>query len=118
MNLLIEWLITTLAIAITAYLLPGVVVAGFVAAVVAALVLGIVNVILKPLLVILTLPINIMTLGLFTLVINAFLILLTSRIVPGFEVAGFGSALLFGVVLAIIRWALETIAPPSHTPVP
>lgn len=110
MIFLIKWLISTLAIVITAYLLPGVVVSTLFAALVTALVLGLINTFLKPLLIILTLPINILTLGLFILVINASLIMLTSVIVPGFDVKNFWWALLFSIILSIITFALNQVA--------
>ena len=69
-------------------------------------VLGAINAFIKPVVVILTLPINILTLGLFTLVINALLVMLAARIVPGFGVAGFWSALAFAVVLSVVNWVL------------
>ncbi|MDP3953488.1 MAG: phage holin family protein [bacterium] len=106
MGILINWFISTLVILASAYLLPGVTVDGFLAALVAALVLGLVNAILKPILVLLTLPINILTLGLFTLVINATLVMLTAYIVPGFAVAGFLWALLFGLILSVVSMIL------------
>ncbi len=106
MNILLNWLISTLVIIAAAYILPGVTVDGFTAALVAALVLGLINAILKPILILLTLPINILTLGLFTLVINATLVMLAAYIVPGFAVAGFLWALLFGVVLSLVSMAL------------
>lgn len=109
MGLLIKWIVNAVAIVITAYLLPGVRLSGFFAALVTALVLGLVNVFIRPLLLLLTLPINILTLGLLTFVINALLILLTSAIVPGFEVRGFWWALLFSLVLAIINSALNVV---------
>lgn len=109
MRILINWLVSTLAIIIAAYLIPGVVVAGLWSALIAALVLGLVNAIIRPILIILTLPINIVTLGLFTLVINALLILLTSSIVRGFNVHGFWTAVLFGVVLMIINLVLRPL---------
>ena len=114
MTFLIKWLIYTLAITITAYLLPGVMVSGFFAALVTALVLGLINTFLKPLLIILTLPINILSLGLFTLVINALLIILTSAIVPGFEVRNFWWALLFSLILSIITFTLNQMAKDNH----
>jgi putative membrane protein len=86
MGIIIRWLVSALAIIITAYLLPGVTVSDIQTALIAALVLGIINAIIKPLTIILTLPINIITLGLFTFVINALMILLTSYFVPGFHV--------------------------------
>lgn len=106
MGMLISWLVYSLAIGITAYLLPGVHVESVTAAIVAALVLGLINAILKPVLVILTLPVTILTLGLFILVINALLILLAANIVPGFAVDGFWWALLFGIVLSVVSGVL------------
>ncbi len=109
MAFLIKWLVNALAIGITAYLLPGVRVSGFFAALVTALVLGLVNIFIRPLLLLLTLPLNILTLGLLTLVINALLILLVAAIVPGFSVRGFWWALLFGLVLAVVNFFLNAI---------
>ena len=103
MPLLGKWIITALAIGITGYLLPGVIVNDPFAALIAAMVLSIVNMFIRPLLIILTLPVTILTLGFFALVINALLILLTSAIVPGFEVLGFWWAILFSIVLALIN---------------
>ena len=109
MIFLLKWLISTLAVIITAYLLPGVSVRSFWTALLVAFVLGIVNAIIRPIFVILTLPLTVVTLGLFLFVINALLILLTSAVVPGFEVRGFWWALLFSLVLSIISWALHKI---------
>ncbi len=102
MEILLSWIVYALAILVAAYILPGVHVDSFWVALVTALVLGILNALLKPILIILTLPINILTLGLFTLVINALLILLASHIVNGFRVDGFWWALLFSIILSII----------------
>lgn len=102
MKILVNVVLRSLAVAAAAYLLPGIHVANWWTAVVVALVLGILNAILKPILVILTLPIGILTLGLFTLVINAAIVLLVAAIVPGFSVASFWWALLFGLVLSIV----------------
>src|SRR5438874_641239 len=110
MNLLINWLLSTLAIIITAYLLPGAHVRDVKTALLAALVLGIINAILKPILIILTLPINILTLGLFTFVINALIILLTADLVKEFHVDGFWWAMLFSIVLSIINAILHQIS--------
>lgn len=109
MKYLINWLAMTLAVFISAQLLPGVSVDSFFVAFVTALVLGIINLFLKPILLILTLPINIFTLGIFTLVINAFLVILTSKIVGGFNVDGFWWALLFSLVMSIVHSALHQI---------
>lgn len=97
-----HWLIAAIAIGITSFVIPGVRVGVF-SALGAAVVLGFLNIFIKPLLIILTLPVNILTLGLFTIVINALLIMLAAAIVPGFEVKGFISALLFAIVLAIVN---------------
>lgn len=109
MRFLLHWLVNGLAIGISAYLLPGVRVAGFFAALVTALILGLINAVIRPALILLTLPLNILTLGLFTLVINALLIMLAAAVVPGFSVQGFWWALLFGLVLAVINYALGAI---------
>ena len=109
MRFIINWLVAALAIIIAAYLLPSVSLSGFLPALVTALIMGLINAFIRPLLIILTLPINILTLGLFTLVINAMLIMLTDAIVPGFEVSGFWSALLFGIVLFFVNMFLAPL---------
>lgn len=103
MKFLLNWLFAALAIVVVAYLLPGVVVSGFLAALVTALVLGLINTFVRPIILLLTLPINLLTLGLFTLVINALLIMLASSLVPGFSVSNFWWALLFGLVLWFVN---------------
>ena len=102
-RLFLNWLVSTLAIVVATYLVPAVQVSGFTAAFVTALVLGIINALLRPVLILLTLPINIMSLGLFTFVINAFLVMITSAVVPGFDVPGFGWAILFSFVLTLVN---------------
>ncbi|MDD4332832.1 MAG: phage holin family protein [Patescibacteria group bacterium] len=109
MNLLIKFLIMIAAILITAYLLPGVVIGGIWSAIWVAIIIGIINVTLKPLLILLTLPVNILTLGLFTFVINALMILLASSIIKGFEVSGFWIAMLFSIVLSLISYLLNSL---------
>lgn len=103
MKLIFQWLVAAIAIVIAAYLLPNVDVSSFVTALVVAVVLGALNLLVKPILILLTLPVNLLSLGLFTLVINAFLVWLGAAIVPGFEVGNFGWALVFAVVLSIIN---------------
>ncbi|MFZ3011803.1 MAG: phage holin family protein [Minisyncoccia bacterium] len=107
MKTLIHFIVSALAILITAYVLPGVYVEGLFAALVLAVILGVINTFIRPVLVLLTLPLSIVTLGLFVLVINALLIMLASYIVPGFAVSGFWYALLFGIVLAMVSWVLQ-----------
>lgn len=108
--LFINLIVSALAVIISAYILPGVKVDGFLTAIVVAVVLGAINMFIKPILLLLTLPLNILTLGLFTFVINAFLILLVSSLVPGFKVSGFLWALIFSLVLSIVSAFLNSLA--------
>lgn len=110
MALLINILISAIAVFASAYILPGVHVDTFLTAIIVAVILGVVNMILKPLLVILTLPITIVTLGLFYFVINALMILLVANLVPGFTVDGFWWALLYSLVLSIVSSVLNMFA--------
>lgn len=107
MSIIINWLVSALAILVSSYVLPGVHIASFTTALVVAVVLGIINAVIKPILIILTLPINILTLGLFTLVINALIILLATNLVPGFKVDGFLWALTFSIVLSLVNSFLK-----------
>lgn len=109
MSLLLKWLIMAMSIFLAARIMPGVEVRGLMAAAWVALFLGIVNVLLRPLLILLTLPINILTLGLFTFVINGFLVLLASSLVKGFLVRGLWSAIAFSVLLSLINYVLGRI---------
>lgn len=104
MNILLRWLISAAAIFVVPYIVPGVTVSNFWNAIVAALVIGLINVLVRPVLVILTLPVNILSLGLFTLVINAVLFWFASSIVKGFDVAGFGAAFLGALAYWLIAW--------------
>ncbi|MCX5803468.1 MAG: phage holin family protein [Proteobacteria bacterium] len=106
MVLLLKWLIMATSIVISAYLIPGVYISGFFTALWVALFLGIVNVLVRPILILVTLPINILTLGLFTFVINAVLVLLASSMINGFHVKGFWIAMLFSMVMSIINYLL------------
>ena len=92
-----------------AYLLPGVHIDGYVTALILALVLAVLNAIVRPVLVFLTIPVTILTLGLFLLVINALIILLADYLVAGFEVDGFFWALIFSLVIAVIKAILDMI---------
>lgn len=107
MNIIIRWLVSATSIIIAAYLLSGISVATFWSALWLALLLGLLNVVLRPILVILTLPINILTLGLFTLVINAAIVLLASTIIKGFEVESFLAALFFSVLVSVVSYILN-----------
>ena len=107
-GLFMRWIILSAAIMVSAYLFPGIEVSGFGTALFAALTLGILNAFFRPILIILTLPINILTLGLFTFVINAFLLMMTSGIIGGLHVSGFGSALLGSLIISLVSWGLSS----------
>ena len=109
MRLLITWLINAVALMALPFLMSSVVVTNFTTALIAALVLGLVNTLIRPILVLLTLPVTVVSLGLFILVINAFLFWMVSHWIEGFEVAGFWSAFLAAILYSIISWALSTL---------
>jgi putative membrane protein len=100
---IIHWFVSAVAILIAAYLLPGVEVT-LVGALVAAVVIGLINAFLKPLVMLLTLPINVVTLGLFSLVINALLVMLADAVVPDFSIDGFWTAFIFAILLSLLNW--------------
>jgi putative membrane protein len=110
MNLiLLRWLAMTAAILLAAYLLDGIRVSGFFSALCAAALLGIFNAVLRPIAILLTLPINIMTLGLFTFVINAILLKMVSGIIRGFDVIGFWPAVFGSLVISAVSWAMTVL---------
>ena len=106
----IKVLLTGIAVIIATYLLPGVTITGsFFTAFIFAFVLALLNTFVKPVLTFLTIPITIMTLGLFLIVINVGMVLLADYLVDGIDVAGFITALIFGIVIAILTWILNLI---------
>lgn len=109
MGFLLHWLIVTAALWVAAYLVPGVMVSSVSALLIAALVLGLVNALVRPILTILTLPITIVTLGLFYLVVNGAAFGLAAALVPGFELAGFGSAVVGAFLVSLVSWALGAV---------
>jgi len=109
-HFLLTWLLTALSLLITAKLVKGFIITSFVAALIAAVILGLINAIIKPILVVLTLPITIVTLGLFLFVVNALTIWLAGNITPGFHVSGFVPALLGSIVLTIVASVLNYVA--------
>ncbi|WP_109695790.1 phage holin family protein [Chitinophaga deserti] len=111
LGIIIRLLVTALAALLTAYLLPGVKLQDFTTALLLAIVLGLLNLIVKPILVILTLPVTVVTLGLFLLVINALIVLWASSLVKGFKVDSFWWALLFSVVLSLISSFMMSLGP-------
>ena len=106
MNILFRIIISAVAVLFTSYMLPGVHINNFFSPLIVAVVLAILNGILKPILVVLTIPITILTLGLFLLVINALIILIASSVISGFYVDGFWWALLFSIILSFISYLL------------
>lgn len=104
--MLIQLVVNAIAFYVTAYLVPGVKISGFEPLVVISVVWAVLAVLVRPILILLTLPVNILTLGLFTFVINALLIMAMARFVPGFEVDGFLTALIAAVVLALVNMVL------------
>lgn len=109
MKSILRLLLTALAVVILSYVLPGVNVNSMGSALLVALVLSLLNFLVKPILVILTLPITILTLGLFLLVINALIILLAENLIPGFQVAGFWWAVIFSLLLSFLQAILHSI---------
>lgn len=108
-GLAMRWLLNAVALLVTAWLVPGMQINGFGAALIAALVLGIVNAIIRPVILFFTLPLTILTLGLFTLVINAFMLLIVRSVVNGFMVSGFWAAFFGSIVLTIASGLLSAI---------
>jgi putative membrane protein len=104
MYLILRWIVSALAVMATAYIVPGVHITNFWTALIAALIIGLVNALVRPILLLLTLPINVLTLGLFTLVVNALMFWLASSIVKGFDVANFTAAFLGALVFWLVSW--------------
>lgn len=102
MQLLISLLASAVAVMVASYILPGISVLNFSTALVVAVVLGVINMFVRPILVLLTLPVTVLTLGLFLFVINALMVMLVAKLVPGFKVSGFWWALLFSLVVSIV----------------
>lgn len=107
-GILIRWLITTLAILMVPYLVSGVKVEGFGAALAVAAILGILNALVRPVLIILTLPLTILTLGVFILIINALLFQLAGALVSGIHVASFWSAFFSSIIVSLVSWILNS----------
>ena len=105
-GLILRWLVLTLAIVVASYLIGGIRVEGFFAALSAAAILGLLNVFFRPVLLILTLPINILTFGLFTFVINAMMLKMASGVISGFHVHGFWPAVFGSLVISLVNWVL------------
>ncbi len=109
MTILFHWILATLSLLITSRVVPGFLISSWTSAFLAAAVLGVLNALMWPLFVILTLPITILTFGLFLFVINAFILKIGAALVPGFKIEGFLPALLGGVVLALVGWVSRVL---------
>ena len=109
MSLFARWLVLTGSIMAVSYLLDGIYVSGFFSALFAAAILGILNTLFRPILFILTLPINIMTLGLFPFVLNALLLMMVSGVISGFVVYGFWSAVFGSLLISLVSWILTSL---------
>jgi putative membrane protein len=107
MSFLLRLLLNALALMVAAYFVPGLTLSGPGATIVAAIVLGFVNAIIKPILFVLTLPFTLITLGLFLFVLNAICLALTAAVVPGFSIAGFWSALFGALIISIVSWVVN-----------
>jgi len=103
-------IVNTLAVLITAFILPGVVVSSFFTGLVVAIMLGLVNMLIKPILILLTIPLYVITLGFFAFIVNALLVILVSKLVPGFEVKNIWWAMLFSVILSLVTSFLFSIS--------
>jgi len=109
MRFLLRVVLNAVAIAIAAYVVPGIIVSGAVAALVAGVILGFVNATVRPILILLTLPVTLLTLGLFLFVVNAICLALTAAMVPGFDISGTGGALLGALVVTLVSWVLNAL---------
>ncbi len=109
MRFFVRLLLNGLALLVAAYLVPGVALSGPGSALIAGILLGFVNAIVRPVLFIITLPFTILTLGLFIFVLNAICLALTAAMVPGFNIAGFGSAFVAALIVSIVSWALSVM---------
>lgn len=118
MKLLIKWIVLTASILFVSYLLDGIKVDNFLTALLAAAALGILNAILRPLLIILTLPINVLTFGIFTFIINAGLLMLVSELIAGFHVSGFWTAIIGSILISITSGLLNLLFKESRPPTP
>lgn len=109
MKLLLVWLINAVALMAVAYLLPGIEVSSFITALIAALVLGLVNAVIRPILILLTLPATVLTLGLFIFVINGLLFWFVGSFIAGFVVSGFWWGVAGAIVYSVVSWALSVL---------
>lgn len=108
LSMILYWIVSAISLMLTAYFVPGFKVGNFSSALIAAVVIGALNMFVRPVLFFLTLPLNILTLGLFTFVLNAATLMMASALLPNFNVAGWGAAIWGGIILAIVSWLLHS----------
>jgi putative membrane protein len=111
MRLFLHWLLSALALLIVSYIVPGFVLTGILAALIAAVVIGLINATLGLILKVVTFPLTVLTLGIFWLVINALMLELASAIVPGFHISSFGAAFIGAIVLALVNVIIRALMP-------
>jgi putative membrane protein len=114
LSLIIHWVLTAIVLLLVGYIMPGIIINGFGTALMAAFVMGLINVLIRPILSILTLPINLLTLGIFGLIVNALLFALAAAIVPGFAVTNFLSAFFGAILLTIITALVDNMTPSNR----
>ena len=115
MRLLLHWLLSAIALLIVSRIVPGFVLTGFIAALIAAVVIGLINATLGLVLKVVTFPLTILTLGIFWLVINALMLEVASAIVPGFHISGFGAAFIGAIVLALVNMLFRWMMPKKRS---
>jgi putative membrane protein len=113
MRLILLWILNAVALLAVAYLLPSIHVASFASAMLAALLLGLINAIVRPVLLLLTLPVTLLTLGLFIFVINGLMFWLAGSLIQGFAVGGFWPALIGSLLYSVVSWALSSLLVPG-----
>jgi len=109
MNILIRWFVNALSLYIVSKIVTGITVKDFPTALVASIVIGLINALIKPILLLLTLPINILTLGLFTFILNGFLLYIAGHVIPGFSIDGLWSAVIGSILLSIVSTVLFSL---------
>ncbi len=115
MRLLLHWIFSAVALLLVAHIVPGFVLTGFIAALIAAVVIGLINATLGLILKVVTFPLTILTLGIFWLVINALMLELASAVVPGFHISSFGAAFVGAIVLALINMVMRWLMPKKRS---
>lgn len=108
MKLILHWFLSAIGLLLTAFLVPGAAISGLITALILAVVIGSINAVVRPLLVALTLPLTVVTFGLFLLIINGITVFLASMIMPGFTVNGFWTAVLFAIILSIVNGVIHS----------